>query len=736
MSDTFTIATFRYREDKWPKHVTLTWPDLVKRLTTFNRRERKEGAPLWSPTAYHDGKRREKANVESITLAVGDLDHDVVYGDIVQHLRSLGVAFVLHSTFRSTPEEPRLRVVIPLVQPVAAQDWERIKKRLDYHVFKHSDPSTADASRMYYWPIARPGALTFTEQGEGQLLDPYALPEAPGEDAGVKGNGHKQDSIPQTVVEGTRNDTLFHLACSLRQRGLAEVAIQAALEAVNAEHCSPPLADGEVEAIARSACRYEPGELNPPTAKVGQKTTANGAKKTAIETTEDVTLLRLSDVQPEPVRWLWPGRIPLGKLTILDGDPGLGKSLLTIDLAARISTGDPMPDGTQSDYDGSAGVVLLTAEDDPADTIRPRLDAAGADCSHIVLLQSIREVTTLPDGTVRDRTRLPNLGDIAALEKAIAEVEAKLIIVDPVMAYTAGADTHVDSEVRSVLSRLAELAQRTGVAILAVRHLNKAGGSNPLYRGGGSIGFIASARSGLLVAPDPDDMEGKRRILAATKSNLAELPPSLAYTIEAPTGAAKITWLGMSELTAKSLLAAPSDGEEKTALDEAKDFLRDLLSDGPVEAKQVKAEARDAGIAERTLARAKQLLAVQAVKSGFGDTGRWVWCLPSVNQSGEQPKDAKNPLRMPKNTNIESLASLGSFGTLRLSDRLQTDDVDRGPLQGGILARAERHNWPELPYAQGRRVLGGRANWQKAVEWGSAKELTLILEALREFGDD
>lgn len=550
------------------------------------------------------------------------------------------------------------------------------------------------------------------------------------------GNGHRPDPIPQNIVEGARNDTLFRLACSLRDKGLNQTAIEAALQAVNTEHCSPPLADDEVAAIAKSACRYEPGELNPPTAKVGQKTTENGAKKTAIETTEDVTLLRLSDVQPEPVRWLWPGRIPLGKLTILDGDPGLGKSLLTIDLAARVSTGDPMPDGTTSDCEGPAGVVLLTAEDDPADTIRPRLDAAGADCTRIVLVQAIRELTILPDDAIRERTRLPNLGDIAALEKAIAEVEAKLIIVDPVMAYTAGADTHVDSEVRSVLSRLAELAQRTGVAILAVRHLNKAGGSNPLYRGGGSIGFIASARSGLLVAPDPDDMEGKRRILASTKSNLAELPKSLAYTIEAPTSVAKITWLGTSDQTARTLLAAPSDDEERNAIDEAKDFLLSLLADGPIEAKQVKAEARDAGIAERTLARAKQLLAVQAVKSGFGDSGKWLWCLPSVNQSGKQPKDAKNPLRMPKNTNIESLASLGSFGTLRLSDRLQTDDVDCGPLQGEILARAERHNWPELPYAQGRRVLGGRANWQKAVEWGSVKELTLILEALREFGDD
>lgn len=495
-------------------------------------------------------------------------------------------------------------------------------------------------------------------------------------------NGHKPDPIPQTVVEGTRNDTLFRLACSLRERGLSQAAIEAALLAANAEHCEPPLEDDEVIGIAKSACRYEPGQLNPPTTLVGERTAAMArASKPKVETTEDVTLLRLVDVQPEPVRWLWPGRIPLGKLTILDGDPGLGKSLLTIDLAARVSTGRPMPDGTQSDYGRPAGVVLLTAEDDPADTIRPRLDAAGADCGRIVMLQSIRELTTLPDGTVSERTRLPNLGDIRALERAIDEVGGKLVIVDPVMAYTAGADTHVDAEVRSVLARLAELAQRTGVAILAVRHLNKMGGSNPLYRGGGSIGFIASARSGLLVAPDPDDPDGKRRILAATKSNLAELPQSLAYTIEAPTGVAQIAWLGTSDQTARTLLAAPTDGEEKTAVDEAKEFLRDILADGPVEAKQVKAEARDAGISDISLRRAKSVLGVVAVKDGFGNAGKWLWQLQS-----KQTEDLRCS-KPPKMLNQNSMSILGKNEHLRQSDRLQTDDVDQGPLQGEVLAR-------------------------------------------------
>ena len=750
------ISTFRHEQDPWPKQVTLTWPDLVERLTTFERRDRKEGAPLWSPTSYRPGTKRAAQNVEAVTLAVGDLDHGVVYSEVVEHLHNLRVAFVLHSTFRSEPNTPRLRVVIPLAKPVAARDWPSIKKRLDYHVFKHSDPNTADASRIYYWPIARPGALTFAEQGDGALLDAYALPEAPNED--VRGNGHKPAKDRDLMALGRDLAAATEALNRLSQHRCDDyhewLSIGMALSDLGDaglqlwDTWSRKSAKYQAGVCAQKWASLEPGngitlgtlfhkaeEDSPsPQVKTGQGKPL-GVAKPSIECTETPNILRLADVAPQPVRWLWPGRIPLGKLTILDGDPGLGKSLLTLDLAARVSTGRPMPDGAQSELPGPAGVVLLTAEDDPADTIRPRLDAAGGECQRIVLLQSIKETMTLPDGTVKERIRLPNLTDIAALEKAIAEVGAKLVIVDPIVAYTAGADTHIDSEVRTVLARLADVAQRTGTAILAVRHLNKMGGSNPLYRGGGSIGFIASARSGLLVALDPDDPEEKRHILASTKSNLAELPPSLAYVIEAPTGVAQIAWLGPSEQTARTLLAAPTDSDERTALDEAKEFLRDLLADGPVEAKRVKAEARDAGIAERTLARAKQLLGAQAEKTGFGDEGKWTWRLPEPKQADEQPKDAKKPLRVPKNIYIESLASLGNFGTLRQSGRLLDDEVDRGPLQGEILARAENHGWPELPFAPGRKVMAGQEAWTKVIEWAPLEDLRLIVAALRRLPD-
>lgn len=254
-------------------------------------------------------------------------------------------------------------------------------------------------------------------------------------------------------------------------------------------------------------------------------------------------LVRLADVEAEHINWLWPGRIPLGKLTMIDGDPGLGKTLVATDLAARVSRGAVMPDGSVGDLNGAAGVVLLTAEDGLGDTVRPRLDAANADATRIVALTFVREGTD---------KRLPTLADLYDIRSAIAVVEARLVVVDPVMAYLPGAvNSYRDQDTRRLLAPLADLAQETGAAIVALRHLNKAPGGNPLYRGGGSIAFIGAARSGLLVAKDPDDENGERRILAMTKSNLAALPPALAYHIEGDAnGVARIAWEGETSHTA------------------------------------------------------------------------------------------------------------------------------------------------------------------------------------------
>jgi hypothetical protein len=207
---------------------------------------------------------------------------------------------------------------------------------------------------------------------------------------------------------------------------------------------------------------------------------------------------------------------------------------------------------------------------------------------------------------------------------------AALVIVDPLMAWIDSKhNTHRDQDCRRALHPLARLAEETGAAILVVRHLNKAAGLNPLYRGGGSIGIIGAARSGLLVAKDPDNPE--RRVLASTKCNLAKLPPSLVFDLSPsePGGALRVGWMAESVHTAESLLAVPRDDEDRDAVQEAVEVLRAILESGPVPSEDVKRDARKAGIAERTLHRAKSVLGVKSRKVGFTGKGSWQWSLPA-----------------------------------------------------------------------------------------------------------
>lgn len=343
---------------------------------------------------------------------------------------------------------------------------------------------------------------------------------------------------------------------------------------------------------------------------------------------EGVGLIRLSDVTPEKITWLWKGFIPLGKLSVLDGDPGLGKSTVTLDLAARVTRGMPMPDGTESDLDGPASVVLLSAEDGLADTIQPRLLAAEGDPSRVFAIETV--------GT-GDETRMPSLADYTRLEQTIIASGAKLVIVDPLMAYLPSTtNAHRDQDIRRVMAPLKEVAERTGAAILVVRHLNKGMSANVLYRGGGSIGIIGAVRSGLIVAPDPQDETGARRILAVQKMNVAARAGSLAFHVEDNgAGDARIAWIGPSSQTAASLFA-PIEDTGGGQMGEAKAFLREALSDGPVAANEIKQLAVMSGVSSRTLERAKKNLGVTSIKQGF--EGGFVWSLPSHEDCQLDPR--------------------------------------------------------------------------------------------------
>src|SRR5688572_2019819 len=196
-------------------------------------------------------------------------------------------------------------------------------------------------------------------------------------------------------------------------------------------------------------------------------------------------IVRLSDVDPEPVQWLSPGRLAAGKITVLDGDPGLGKSTLLCEWAARITRGQALPGG---EPDPPRDVIILSAEDDIYDTIRPRIDAAGGDPSRIASLLAV------PDGSPFGRPFVIP-GHVLLLEALVVHTNAALVILDPLVAYLQpGHSANSDQGMRRAFSALKKLAERTGAAIIVVRHLNKSTGANPLYRGGGSIGIIGAAR--------------------------------------------------------------------------------------------------------------------------------------------------------------------------------------------------------------------------------------------------
>jgi hypothetical protein len=345
------------------------------------------------------------------------------------------------------------------------------------------------------------------------------------------------------------------------------------------------------------------------------------------DTRDSGGLVLVAEVERERVRWLWEDRIPRGKITVIDGDPGVGKSTVTLTIAAKVSTGSPFPDGTRPEI---GDVILLSAEDDVGDTIRPRLEAAGADLDRCWFLPAVH-----PEGEPPRPPELP--ADLFLLEDLVKSKGAALLVIDPLMAYLAGqVDSHRDQDIRRVLASMAYMAANTGCAVLIVRHMNKGQGS-ALYRGSGSIGIVGAARSGLLVAPDPDD-DG-RRVIAMTKSNLAKMPDALAYRLvnDEQYGVARVVWEGASKHTAADLVRQRVDEDEAPALAEAVRVLKEVLADGPLSAGNVKRFAATAGVAERTLQRARHALGVTARRHGFGPGAHYVWTMPApAAQGGEQ----------------------------------------------------------------------------------------------------
>lgn len=323
----------------------------------------------------------------------------------------------------------------------------------------------------------------------------------------------------------------------------------------------------------------------------------------------ELKLLRMSEVETEEVKWLWYPYIPSGKITIIQGDPGEGKTTFVLELVALLTRGTPLPE--ENSASPPMSVLYQTAEDGLADTIKPRLVAAGADCERVLVIDESQKELTLLDERV---------------EQAIRKTGAKLVVLDPLQAYLGETvDMHRANEIRPIFKRLSAVAEETGCAVILIGHMNKAQGAKSSYRGLGSIDFRAAARSVLVVGRLRDDPTV--RIAAHDKSSLAPEGRSIAFRLNPETG---FQWLGFCDTTTDELLSGKGSVLSKTA--QAEELLRESLSSGPVSSMDLEQRASELGISERTLRIAKQNLGVFSCKIGKG----WYSKLPGQKEGGKE----------------------------------------------------------------------------------------------------
>ena len=367
----------------------------------------------------------------------------------------------------------------------------------------------------------------------------------------------------------------------------------------------------------------------------GSLTHYSTGKKPAA-TPNGVVLTCGSDLTPEPVQWLWPNWLALGKLHILAGAPGQGKTTIAMAMAATVTIGGRWPDGKKCE---AGNVLIWSGEDDPADTLLPRLLAAGGDRSKVFFISGAKIA-----GEVEPFDPARDMGYLLAAVQKIGGI--KMLIVDPVVSAVTG-DSHKNTEVRRALQPLVDLAADCHCALLGITHFAKGGqGSDPSQRVIGSVAFTAVARVVLVAAKvKSEDGQENTRILARSKSNIGPDDGGFQYHLDqVPVTefpgieAARIAWGKAVEGSASELLTDPNEGnaadgeEENSARDSAEDFLKELLKDGQAPTKHVETEAKAAGIAWRTVRRASDTLQVKKQKSNGG----WYWSLPGISNLSKQ----------------------------------------------------------------------------------------------------
>jgi archaellum biogenesis ATPase FlaH len=367
-------------------------------------------------------------------------------------------------------------------------------------------------------------------------------------------------------------------------------------------------------------------------------------RKDRAEVLSQVVYTCIANVRPEAVQWLWPGRIPLGELTMIVGDPGLGKSQICSSLASVVTNGGQWPVDRSHAQKGS--VLILSAEDNIKHTIRPRLDAAHADVSKCHTLLAVRRISEAGTSFEGGFSLAEDLAKLSALMDEIGDV--RLVVIDPVSAYLGETDSHKNAEVRGMLAPLTTLAGNHDAAIILVSHLTKSQSANALMRVQGSIAFAALCRAVWGVTADKENRQ--RRLFMPLKNNLGQDKTGLAYSIESavldipdeagePIPTSRIMWESeLVETSVDEAFGAALSHEERSEVDDAKEFLRDALAQGRVKASEVQSAATRAGHKHTTIGRAKRAMGILSIPEGFAENRVWFWQLKAASQEELAPR--------------------------------------------------------------------------------------------------